>query len=150
MSHEPIRRYIRQAANSAEIVASVCTGALVLASVGLLEGRPATTHWVAPGMLNELSSTYRQQRWVEDGNIITAAGVSAGIDMALYLTSRLTDIETMRQVQLDIEYDPEPPLGRIDLNRMGLMPRAVRAVVSTLSPVLTRRPKRLSSQAGWA
>jgi len=147
--NEAIRNYVHSAAETAEVVASVCTGALILASVGLLKGRPATTHWVAPGILNSYGSRYQRTRWVEDGKVITAAGVSAGIDMALYLVARLTDRETMRKVQLDIEYDPQPPFGRIDWKRMGFLPRAARGCISLLAPLLTRRPKRLSKQAGW-
>jgi transcriptional regulator GlxA family with amidase domain len=150
MSDEALRRYVRTAAESAEIVASVCTGSLILASVGLLAGRPASTHWVAPGILRSYGSPYRHARWVEDGKVITAAGVSAGIDMALHLAAKLTDIETARKVQLDIEYDPQPPFGRIDWSRIGTLPRALRAVASLLAPLLTRRPKRLSRRAGWA
>lgn len=149
MRDESVRQYVRRAAESAEIVASVCTGSLILASVGLLTGRPATTHWVAPGILDSLGATYARKRWVEDGNVITAAGVSAGIDMALYLVAQLTDLETMRKVQLDIEYDPEPPLGGIDLERLGALPGAIRAGVSVSAPLLARGPKRLSKQAGW-
>jgi transcriptional regulator GlxA family with amidase domain len=149
MSNEALRSYVRTAAESAEIVASVCTGSLILAAVGLLKGRPATTHWVAPGVLNNYGSRYQRTRWVEDGKIITAAGVSAGIDMALYLVARLTDQETMRKVQLDIEYDPQPPFGGIDWQQMGRLPRALRAAVSMIAPLMTRRPKWLSKQAGW-
>ncbi len=150
MSNEAVRRYVRTAAESAEIVASVCTGALILASVGLLTGRPSTTHWVAPGILNNYGSRYQRARWVDDGKVITAAGVSAGIDLALYLVAKLTDRETMRKVQLDIEYDPQPPFGRIDVEHLGRIPRAVRSGVSLAAPLLTRRPKRLSRRAGWA
>jgi len=69
----------------------VCTGALVLAAAGLLEGRQATTHWAYHRLLERLGATYLPQRWVEDGKLITSAGVSAGIDMALALVARLTD-----------------------------------------------------------
>jgi len=150
MSDEAVRTYVRRAAESAEIVASVCTGSLILAAVGLLRGRPSTTHWVARGILSNFGSPYRHQRWVEDGNVITAAGVSAGIDMALYLVAELTDLETMRKVQLDIEYDPQPPFGVINWDRMGIAPRAIRGIVSLAAPLLTRRAKRLTRQAGWA
>jgi transcriptional regulator GlxA family with amidase domain len=149
MSNPAIRQYLRTAAESAEVVASVCTGALILASVGLLDGQPATTHWVARGILEDYGSPYRQTRWVEHGNVITAAGVSAGIDMGLYLVARLTDEETARKVQLDLEYDPQPPFGRMDLDELPRLPRAVRAVTALLAPFITRTPKRLSRQAGW-
>jgi transcriptional regulator GlxA family with amidase domain len=149
MSDQAVRNYVRTAAASAEIVASVCTGSLILASVGLLDDHPRTTHWVARGILNNYGSPYQRERWIEHGKFITAAGVSAGIDVALHLVAKLTDLETMRKVQLDIEYDPHPPFGRIDWERMGLIPRAIRALVSLSAPLLTRRPKRLTKQAGW-
>ncbi|HET7035182.1 MAG TPA: DJ-1/PfpI family protein [Thermomicrobiaceae bacterium] len=150
MRDETLLRYVRDAAESAEIVASVCTGSLILASAGLLRGRPSTTHWVAPGVLENFGARYHRKRWVEDGKLIMAAGVSAGIDMALHLVDRLTDRETARRVQLAIEYDPQPPFGGIDWQRLGLMPRIVRAVVSLAAPLMTRRPKRIARQAGWS
>jgi transcriptional regulator GlxA family with amidase domain len=113
-ANEAILHYVRSAANTAQVCASVCTGALVLAAAGLLEGRPATTHWAYWRLLERLGARYvPEQRWVEDGKFITSAGVSAGIDMALYLTERLTDEATARMVQLGIEYDPKPPHGGI-------------------------------------
>ncbi|MDI3339661.1 MAG: DJ-1/PfpI family protein [Sphaerobacter sp.] len=144
-----LRRYVRSAGETAELVASIGTGSLILAAAGLLAGRTATTHWAAARQLEELGVRYVRQRWVEDGKFVTAAGVTAGIDMALYLAARLTDRETMRKVQLDLEYDPQPPFGGIDWEHLGVLPRAVRAGVSLLAPLMTRRPKRLTRQAGW-
>jgi len=95
------------------MLASVCTGALLLASAGLLEGRPATTHHGALAELQGLDGTCevrRDQRWVDDGDIITAAGVSAGIDMALHLVDRLAGTERARAVRSAIQYDPAPPV----------------------------------------
>jgi transcriptional regulator GlxA family with amidase domain len=109
-----IRDYLRQAAGSVPVVGSVCTGALILAAAGLLEGRDATTHWAYHRLLERLGATYLPKRWVEDGKFITSAGVSAGIDMALALVARLTDEATARMVQVAIEYDPHPPFGGID------------------------------------
>jgi len=150
MRNPTLLAYVRTAAESAEIVASVCTGSLILASAGLLGDRPSTTHWVAAGMLNNFGARYQTKRWVEDGKFIMAAGVSAGIDMALYLVARLTDQETMRTVQLDIEYDPQPPFGRIDVAHLDRVPRTIRSVISLAAPLLTRRSKQLSKQAGWS
>ena len=149
MSDEAVRSYVRTAAESAAVVASVCTGSLILAAVGLLGGRPATTHWVAEGILEQYGSPFRRTRWVENGKVITAAGVSAGIDMALYLVAKLTDRETARQVQLDLEYDPQPPFGTIDWDDLDRLPRAARGLTTLLAPLMTRRPKRLSAAAGW-
>jgi transcriptional regulator GlxA family with amidase domain len=92
---------------------SVCTGALVYAKAGLLDGRPATTHW---GSLETLPTLGKEievrpdDRFVDTGEIITAAGVSAGIDMALHLVARLHSPERAREVRRYIQYDPEPPV----------------------------------------
>jgi transcriptional regulator GlxA family with amidase domain len=112
--HQVVGDYLRQAADTAPVVGSVCTGALVLAAAGLLEGRQATTHWAYHRLLERLGATYLPKRWVEDGKFVTSAGVSAGIDLALALVARLTDEATARMVQLAIEYDPHPPFGGID------------------------------------
>jgi transcriptional regulator GlxA family with amidase domain len=92
----------------------VCTGALLLAGAGLLEGRRATTHWAYHRFLDRLGAKYVPERWVEDDRYLTGAGVSAGIDMALRLAARLTNDDLARLVQLGIEYDPHPPHGGID------------------------------------
>ena len=78
MSNEAIRNYVRSAAETAEVVSSVCTGALVLGSVGLLDGRQATTHWAFYKVLEQFGAKYVRKRWVEDGKFICSAGVSAG------------------------------------------------------------------------
>jgi transcriptional regulator GlxA family with amidase domain len=114
MGNPAIHDYLRHAADTVPVVGSVCTGSLILAAAGLLEGRQATTHWAYHRLLERLGATYLPQRWVEDGKFITSAGVSAGIDMALALVARLTDEPTARMVQLAIEYDPHPPFGAID------------------------------------
>lgn len=88
---------------------SVCTGALVLGAAGLLDGRRATTHWAALEGLRRFGATPVSDRVVEAGKVITAAGVSAGIDMALMLASHLADRTTAEAMQLVIEYDPQPP-----------------------------------------
>ena len=118
MGNQVIRDYLRRAAETAPVVGSVCTGALVLAAAGLLKGRRATTHWAYHRLLERLGATYLPKRWVEDGKFITSAGVSAGIDMALALVARLTDEPTARMVQVAIEYDPHPPFGGIDWDQV--------------------------------
>ena len=100
-------------AKRAEIVTSVCTGSLVLADVGLLDGLAATTHWGSLDMLSDLGDGVEvrpDDRFVDNGAIITAAGVSAGIDMALHLIVRLKSEERARQVRRYIQYDPQPPV----------------------------------------
>ncbi|WP_328610526.1 DJ-1/PfpI family protein [Amycolatopsis sp. NBC_00345] len=106
--------YLARAAESAELVTSVCTGSLLLGEAGLLNGREATTHWMFRDLLRAFGATPVAKRWVEDGPVITAAGVSAGIDLALHLVERLAGAETARAVQFGIEYDPQPPLGPLD------------------------------------
>jgi transcriptional regulator GlxA family with amidase domain len=92
---------------------SVCTGALVYAAAGLLHRRPATTYWSAFDELAALDPSIelrREDRWVDDGDVITSAGVSAGIDMALHLVARLAGTARARQVRRGIQYDPQPPV----------------------------------------
>jgi transcriptional regulator GlxA family with amidase domain len=144
MSDPAMRAYVRSAAASAEIVASVCTGSLILASLGLLDGRQATTNWFWSGVLGSFGATYVPRRWVEDGQFIMSAGVSAGIDMALYLVSRLTDEATARRVQLALDYDPQPPFGRIDWAHVDLLPRVLRGAISLAAPLIAAKPKRLT------
>jgi putative intracellular protease/amidase len=88
---------------------SVCTGSLILAAAGLLEGRRATSHWLALEQLGRLGAEPVSERVVFDGKIVTAAGVSAGIDMALALAARIAGDEIAQAIQLGIEYDPKPP-----------------------------------------
>lgn len=108
--------YIRRAAGSAEIAASVCTGAFLLERAGLLRGRRATTHWASMDRLRGLGSVdVVEARWVDEGNVITSSGVSAGIDMALYLVGRLWGPETARRVQKGIEYFPDPPYNGVSI-----------------------------------
>ncbi|MEU9045220.1 MULTISPECIES: DJ-1/PfpI family protein [unclassified Kitasatospora] len=114
MADESLLRNLRETAARCQVVGSVCTGSLLLAAAGLLEGRRATTHWMYRDLLPRFGATPVTQRWVEDGHVITAAGVSAGIDMALHLVGRLAGLDVARTVQLFIEYDPEPPFGPID------------------------------------
>jgi transcriptional regulator GlxA family with amidase domain len=146
MRNEAIRSYVRSAAETAEVAGSVCTGALILGSVGLLEGRQATTHWAYYKVLEELGAKYVRKRWVEDGKFICSAGVSAGIDMALHLAARLTDEETARRVQRSLGYDPHPPFGGIDYDHLGAWAGTIRAGVSLAAPMIAAKPKRLTKQ----
>ena len=87
----------------------VCTGSLLLAAAGVLDGVDATTHWGARGLLGELGANPVAERVVERGKVITSAGVSSGIDMALTLAGRIAGAEAAQAIQLGIEYDPDPP-----------------------------------------
>jgi transcriptional regulator GlxA family with amidase domain len=88
---------------------SVCTGSLILAAAGLLEGKRATGHWLAMEKLGELGAEPISERFVIEGKIVTAAGVSAGIDMALALVAEIAGEQVAQAIQLGIEYDPQPP-----------------------------------------
>jgi putative intracellular protease/amidase len=105
---------------------SVCTGSLLLGAAGLLEGLEATTHWAAVDELESLGARYTPQRVVIQGKIVTAAGVSSGIDMALVLAARLAGDTVAQAIQLSIEYDPQPPF---DCGSLAKAPSAVVDVV---------------------
>jgi transcriptional regulator GlxA family with amidase domain len=110
MAEDPrVLAWLRQVAATATVVSSVCTGSLLLASAGLLDGVPATTHWHYLDELAQKGAIPTPSRIVEHGATITAAGVSAGIDMALALAARLAGDDVARAIQLGIEYDPAPP-----------------------------------------
>ncbi len=114
----PVVDWVRDVHATTKYTTSVCTGSLVLAAAGLLEGRTATTHWAAYDELRRLGAEPTVQRVVEhlDDRLITAAGVSSGIDMALRLSELLVDDVAAQAIQLMIEYDPQPPFdtGRVD------------------------------------
>ena len=131
-----------RAAASAEIVASVCTGSLILAAVGLLEGRQATTNWFFHKVLERFGATYLRERWVEDGKFIMSAGVSAGIDMALYLVARLTDEATARRVQLALDYDPHRRSGGSTGTHVPLRRAPCAAGSAWRRPLFAAKPKR--------
>lgn len=113
MRDEDHLAWVRELRARTPLMTSVCTGSLVYAAAGLLAGRPATTHW---GSLDELTAADpsvlvdADARFVDDGDVVTSAGVSAGIDMALHLVARLESTETARQVRRGIQYDPAPPV----------------------------------------
>lgn len=109
LEHEPILDWIRCAHEGTRFTTSVCTGALLLAAAGVLDGLQATTHWVARDLLATYGAEVVDRRVVEQGKVITAAGVSSGIDMALRLVQILHGDDLARAVQLGIEYDPQPP-----------------------------------------
>jgi len=109
LDHEPLLSWIRAVDRETTWTTSVCTGSLLLAAAGLLDGRPATTHWLARETLEELGARPVEDRVVFDGKYVTGAGVSAGIDMALTLVTEIYGPEVAQAVQLGIEYDPQPP-----------------------------------------
>jgi len=105
--------WVRAQRAAVPLMTSVCTGSLVYAAAGLLHHRPATTYWGALDELRALDPTVdvrEHDRWVDDGDLITSAGVSAGIDMALHLVTRLAGAQRARDVRRGIQYDPQPPV----------------------------------------
>lgn len=106
---ETILDWIKKAHMSSKWTTSVCTGSLILGATGILQGLKATTHWYAKDYLSQFGAEYTNDRVVQQGKIITAAGVSAGIDMALYLAGEIAGKEMAQVIQLLIEYDPKPP-----------------------------------------
>jgi len=109
MSDPDVLDWVRSAHRGSTWTTSVCTGALVLGAAGILQGKRATTHWAYLDRLRELGAAPVSERVVEDGKVITAAGVSAGIDMALGLAARIAGEQVAHAIQLGIEYDPQPP-----------------------------------------
>ncbi len=107
--------WIKKVAPGCTWVTSVCTGAILLNSAGLLKGRRATTHWAYIDTLRETTdvTVVDDERYVQDGNVVTAAGVSAGIDMSLWLVGQMYDEQHARDVQRVIEYDPAPPYALV-------------------------------------
>ena len=119
---EPTLDWIRAIDAGSTWTTSVCTGSLMLGAAGLLEGKKATTHWRVLDKLAEYGATPVSERVVEQGKVITAAGVSAGIDMALQLAARVAGDEVAQAIQLGIEYDPQPPF---DSGSTAKAPKAV-------------------------
>jgi putative intracellular protease/amidase len=101
--------WLAQADRTSTWTTSVCTGSLILAAAGLLDGKRATSHWLAIDELRRLGAEAVDERVVFDGKLVTAAGVSAGIDMALALAARIAGDTVAQAIQLGIEYDPQPP-----------------------------------------
>jgi len=110
MVDDEVLHWLRKMHETATWTASVCTGALILGAAGILKGLPATTHWYKMGVLKIMGAQPQpDERIVQSGKIVTAAGVSAGIDLALWLAGEIVGRERAEAIQLTIEYDPHPP-----------------------------------------
>lgn len=118
LSHEPeILQWLKHIHETTLWTTSVCTGSLILGAAGILAHKRATSHWAVMDRLKTFSALPLPQRIVEEGKIITAAGVSAGIDMALYLTGKLYGRDIAETIQLGLEYDPKPPFNSGSLTK---------------------------------
>ncbi len=119
--------FVRRQAAGAKYVTSVCTGAFILGAAGLLAGRRATTHWAFTGLLPLVGATYEKARVVKDGNLITAGGVTSGIDFGLSVVAEIAGEDAARTIQLAVEYDPGPPFDFVPAERA---PAAVKSALS--------------------
>jgi len=109
LKDEPVLDWVRKLHARTQWTTSVCTGSLLLGAAGLLKGLDATTHWNSSQVLESFGAKYREQRVIPQGKIVTSAGVSSGIDMALWLVGKIAGDEAAKAAQLCIEYDPQPP-----------------------------------------
>ncbi|BCJ41329.1 hypothetical protein GCM10010168_89110 [Actinoplanes ianthinogenes] len=129
MADKQLTGWLRQVHETTTWTTSVCSGALILAAAGLLNGHPATTHWIAQSALKPLGADPRpNDRIVRSGKLVTAAGVSAGLDLALWLTGEIAGRDHAELVQLYVEYDPQPPFdaGHPTKARKEILDRATR------------------------
>jgi transcriptional regulator GlxA family with amidase domain len=147
MANDALMAYVRSAGASAEVLGSVCTGSLILAAAGLLEGRRATTHWTFLEALGRLGAVPVRERWVEDGHVMTGAGVSAGIDMGLALAAKLAGETVARSIQAIVEYEPRPPLGEIDwawVEQAQIASSLLTPYVPAIQQILAGKPELLA------
>ena len=141
LGHEPLLGWLRAAHESTTWTTSVCTGSLLLAAARILDGVPATTHWLARDTLASLGAEVVPERVVQQGKIITAAGVSAGIDMALRLVQLVAGDDAAQAVQLAIEYDPAPPFDA------GSPEKAPAPVVESVTKAFGRAEQAIKARA---
>ncbi len=138
MAGGPVHEWLRAADRTSTWTTSVCTGSLILAAAGLLQGQRATSHWLALGQLPAFGVTPASDRVVFAGKYVTGAGVSAGIDMALALAGRVAGAAAAQAIQLGIEYDPQPPY---DAGAPGKAPAEIVAALRASSRfILTGQP----------
>jgi transcriptional regulator GlxA family with amidase domain len=142
MEDEAVLSWLREVDAQTKWTTSVCTGSLVLGAAGLLQGKRATGHWLYLEPLRDFGADPVGGRFVEDGKVITAAGVSAGIDMALHLVGREVGPEVAQAVQLGIEYDPQPPFDA------GAPDKAPREIVEAVTALAGSGDEWLGAQSG--
>ena len=126
MGDREMIEFVRRQSMTAKYVTSVCTGAFILGVAGLLKGRRATTHWAYAELLPLVGATHEKARIVQDGNVITAGGVTSGIDFGLTIVAEIAGESVAQAIQLSIEYDPQPPFASGHPDRA---PESVKAAV---------------------
>lgn len=140
---EELLDWVRQAHRSAAWTASVCSGSIILAAAGLLNGKRATSHWMALPVLKTLGAiAVSDERVVHEGEIVTSAGVSAGIDLALWLAGRIGGDDRAKVIQLSMEYDPQPPF---DCGHMSKASAKTKAAATALMARDIARPTQLKA-----
>jgi len=143
---EKLLDWVRNAHQTATWTTSVCSGSVILAAAGLLKGKRATSHWAALTALKALGTTaVNDERVVHEGDIVTSAGVSAGIDLALWLAGQIGGEERAKAIQLSLEYDPQPPFGS------GHMSKASASTKATATALMAREvatPTQLKAMTG--
>ena len=136
LKDEPVLGWLRAIHAKTKWTTSVCTGSLLLGAAGLLKGLDATTHWNSTAVLESFGARYREQRVIPQGKIVTSAGVSSGIDMALWLLGKIAGDDAAREAQLCIEYDPQPPYDAGSPTKAG--PAAVERARATVREVIAK------------
>jgi len=144
MQDKRLVRWVADRARRAKLVASVCTGSLVLGQAGLLRGRRATSHWATHGLLREFGAIPVQERVVWDGDLVTGAGVSAGLDLGLAVVAKLRDRAYAQCVQLLAEYAPQPPF---DAGLPSTAPKDVQQMTASMFDRLLVEMKQTARQA---
>jgi cyclohexyl-isocyanide hydratase len=124
--------FVRRQSTTAKYVTSVCTGAFILGVAGVLNGRRATTHWAFTELLHLVGATHEKGRVVKDGNVITASGVTSGLDFGFRVVTEFAGESVAQAIQLGLEYDPDPPFA------CGHPDRASEAVKTMVSPLFER------------
>ena len=132
LQDEVLLEFLRRQSQQARYVTSVCTGALILAAAGLLDGYQATTHWLSLDLLRQFEVDVRTERVVQDRNRITGGGVTAGIDFGLTIAAELFDQSTAESIQLMMEYNPQPPFdsGHPSTARQAIIEKVEQAAAS--------------------
>jgi transcriptional regulator GlxA family with amidase domain len=141
MHDEELLQWLREVDRTTKWTTSVCTGSLLLGAAGLLDGKRATSNWLVLDALRQFGADPVGGRWVEDGKVLTAAGVTAGIDMALHLVAVEAGPEVAQAVQLGIEYDPDPPFD------CGSPEKAAPEIVELVRTVAAANDPLISAQA---
>jgi putative intracellular protease/amidase len=148
MVDDEVLDWIRKVHRTTIWTASVCTGALILSAAGILKGLPATTHWYKMSVLRIMGAKPRpDERIVRSGKIVTAAGVSAGIDLALWLAGEIVDHRHAEAIQLAIEYDPHPPFDSGHMNKASKETR--RLAKKMMDERMPSAQRRLIPKIGW-